>query len=442
MLLTTALGGTFTEALVPFEEPRALNYGMIVAAAVGLLLSHLWRRPMPPSSNRLLATSPMSGLLAATTIFIGVWGMATIDDPARLAKLLLFVLVTLPLALWTARLLEPAELVSTLFVTLLLINIVSLILVLVAPAIGTMDFVRGVAWSGIYGQKNALGRQATLLGLFSLLIILSAPSRAFRLLAVAGLVLAVVVAIASLSRTAQGLLLLGVALVLILALMPRQGRLLIGLALLAALFSLQHLSLSNITMFEVSPFGLILADHSIDLTGRLPVWDFAWWLFEQHPVFGAGFDALWSYEGGSARYQYLGWRVTDSHNGFLDLLVQAGLVGAVLYGAAMLIILARATRIALARRPKTVLEALFVVFAVLTGIVNLTSSQITEVLSLWNFLFLVVCFASDRPGTRPRSVTGTVQCHSSASSSRAETDISSYSGPSIQFGPRPSPPAR
>jgi len=147
---------------------------------------------------------------------------------------------------------------------------------------------------------------------------------------------------------------------------------------------------------EITPYGIVFSDHFIDLTGRIPVWEFSWWLFRQEPLWGSGFDAIWTYAGGSSLYDALGWRLTDSHNGYLDLLVQTGLIGALLYGAVLCLTTTTALRLMLSGHPKSLEQAMIALFALLQWLINLTSSQTTECLSLWNFLFLVMCFASAR----------------------------------------------
>ncbi|WP_170984383.1 O-antigen ligase family protein [Rhodoligotrophos defluvii] len=387
-LLTFALGGTFAPALLPFDEPRALNYMLILLAAALLAIARLLRRPRA----RAARCGGAGWLLLSFHLYVLLITIKQAGEEGIIIKAVVFCCVC-GCAWQVARLLEPDELLATLFWSLCLVVGASTALAIARPDIAVMPFVRGDAWTGLYGQKNAFGRQAALLGLVSLFMLLRHGGG--RLLPHLALIVAVVGLLASLSRTSQVLFLAGGCAVLILNVLRRQawGVLLVGL--LGGLALLEARLIWAPAVFGISPEGMVVADYLVDLTGRLPIWQFGWWLFMQQPVWGAGFDAIWNYGGGSAIYHALGWRVTDSHNGYLDVLVQSGLVGAALYGGALVLASARALRITLSGQPKTVEQALIAVFLPLHWLINITSSQVMEILSLWNFLCLVLCFASD-----------------------------------------------
>lgn len=401
-MLTVALGGTFAEALVPFAEPRALNYLLVVAALAALLLTRLYRKPALQPVRGPIPVPAMTVLLAASLCWLAASTLIQTGEPLRLVKLFLFLTVTLPCALLTARLLEPPELVVTLFSALFLAVAASALLAVLLPEIGAGYLAGRPVWTGIYGQKNSLGRQAAFLGVLATFVLTMRTGLLLRIAAGIALALAAVVIMEAYARTALGLLVVGCLLALLVAGMPRWAPALAGMASIIALVIIQHLSLYDLALIDRAPSGLILLGSPIDLTGRLPVWNFAWGLVRENPVMGSGFDAIWSHPGADAHYVLLGWKVTDAHNGYLDLVVQGGVVGASLFGLAFLIAVARAIRLVASPRPKTVLEALFSVAVMLFALVNLTSSHITEILSFPNFLFLVVCFAADRVARRPQ----------------------------------------
>lgn len=75
------------------------------------------------------------------------------------------------------------------------------------------------------------------------------------------------------------------------------------------------------------------------LTGRTEIWQAVFRQVEQSPWLGFGFAAFWAK--GSAPAQWIKaqtqWAVPSAHNGWLDLIVQLGWIGAFLFGGVFLI---------------------------------------------------------------------------------------------------------
>jgi len=75
-------------------------------------------------------------------------------------------------------------------------------------------------------------------------------------------------------------------------------------------------------------------------TGRTLIWDMMIRYWEDHPWLGSGFGSFWNIGDNSPVYSYTkGWVTTigTGHNGYLDLLVQTGIIGAVLVVGACMI---------------------------------------------------------------------------------------------------------
>lgn len=106
-----------------------------------------------------------------------------------------------------------------------------------------------------------------------------------------------------------------------------------------------HIPLPAILMFVaglivcVALFGIdtsIFTDlmgRSKDLTGRTDLWHSVGSMIMAKPLLGYGFSGFW--EGASmesyAVEQYVGWSPTYSHNGYLEILLNLGVVGAGLF---------------------------------------------------------------------------------------------------------------
>jgi O-antigen ligase len=67
-------------------------------------------------------------------------------------------------------------------------------------------------------------------------------------------------------------------------------------------------------------------EESIDtLSGRLPLWESLWSVLSKHLWFGLGFGAFWSPKTVQAFASH--WTPTATHNGYLELIADVGLVG-------------------------------------------------------------------------------------------------------------------
>ncbi|MDT7950102.1 MAG: O-antigen ligase family protein [Acetobacteraceae bacterium] len=84
----------------------------------------------------------------------------------------------------------------------------------------------------------------------------------------------------------------------------------------------------------VSPqevFALVGRDAS--LTGRVPLWQAIWPEILQAPVIGYGYAAFWDANAPAVQmiWRYSGWPAPDAHSSYLDILLQLGAVGLILY---------------------------------------------------------------------------------------------------------------
>lgn len=109
------------------------------------------------------------------------------------------------------------------------------------------------------------------------------------------------------------------------------GRTILGLTFLFILsFSVIFL------IFSTEIFGLIPGYFGKDLTlsGRVDIWDFVWNDIEKQFLLGYGFATYWIM--GSSRIEifasyFEGFMVNSAHNGFLEIMLQLGVVGFILF---------------------------------------------------------------------------------------------------------------
>jgi exopolysaccharide production protein ExoQ len=92
--------------------------------------------------------------------------------------------------------------------------------------------------------------------------------------------------------------------------------------------------LALVTFAVVSPESLMaLSGRDTSLTGRGPLWHEVMHVIAQRPLLGHGYAGFWNGDSKEVQFLWLqaGWEAPDSHDGYLDVLVELGIVGLVAY---------------------------------------------------------------------------------------------------------------
>lgn len=106
-----------------------------------------------------------------------------------------------------------------------------------------------------------------------------------------------------------------------------------GIALLClAGIASNFISVSDIDRsMDVASMGR--RENVSSLTGRLPLWNELWKSAVKEPVVGHGYGGFWG-ERNVLKYSAIfAWHIPHAHNGYLDLMLAVGVIGAVLYVA-------------------------------------------------------------------------------------------------------------
>jgi exopolysaccharide production protein ExoQ len=94
-------------------------------------------------------------------------------------------------------------------------------------------------------------------------------------------------------------------------------------------------------------------DDTAALTGRVPLWNFICEQLSGHELQGYGWGAFWLVERTLTAHDLLGWYPRHSHNAYLQIVVNLGVVGLTITLAVGIWALARATRqVVLTGRPE------------------------------------------------------------------------------------------
>lgn len=230
--------------------------------------------------------------------------------------------------------------------TFLIAAVMSVALAFLVPELGVGSGRITNAWTGIYDQKNVLGRVMTVAALTFWHVARHERGR-MRWLWWGGF--ATAVALILLSRSATSL----VILVLALALYPayralrwRDQRLVVGILALAVLIG------SVVAFIFAADTDLFFTTLGRDpdgntFLGRLLLWGDLWFLLQPVLLQGYGYNAFWrGFDGPSAdiwaKYR---WKPGHAHNGYLDLWLDLGLVGLLLIVSHLVASLVRVVRL-------------------------------------------------------------------------------------------------
>jgi O-antigen ligase len=284
------------------------------------------------------------------------------------------------LAIYVGRLLGAQKLLDWLAWFFAVFCVANLIVVIVFPAYGIMaGAFFHQAWNGIFWHKIYLGAFTALAVSVYLLKLLNWKNLTVfaKIMNSAMFLLAVTLLVQSKTVASDFVVMALIAVCLVAAGWIRWGKnlrpihyfIILGVLLVAIVLILSHLGL----IFSL--FG-----RNTSLTGRVPIWNYLFThVISQRPILGYGYDAVWNLHGFREQITQafnLGLQVSQSDNGFIEILLHLGIVGLVMIIGLIVLGLVRSVKYFLQVRTITsALPLVILVFAVLT---NLTVSMLLE----------------------------------------------------------------
>jgi O-antigen ligase len=304
-------------------------------------------------------------------------------------------------AVYLSRRYSLEELIKILFWVGVIFSFASVFFAIAFPAVGR-DFnppFNG-AWRGIFWHKNHLGNIMPFFNLVFLLRIFKRSSsfiHAEKILAVIFYILSLVLIYQANSASGYILFLILHFVFFILAVWVKLHPRLIPAhywMTLALMLIIVFLIASNLDLV------LGLFNRQTSLTGRIPLWEYLIeQVFSKRPIFGFGFGSLWTMESFRISTQKIvnwGYPVMMGDNGFIDILLNGGIVGLMLFLVVYVQSWIESIRYSMAHREITGLfPAIFMLY---TLFVNVSFSMFLELESMiWLICVFLLFINFPRP---------------------------------------------
>jgi exopolysaccharide production protein ExoQ len=210
-----------------------------------------------------------------------------------------------------------------------LIIILSFLFAVLVPRYGTMDAgVHAGSWRGIFIHKNVLGKLMGLSGI--IFVLLAMDAREKRWFPLIGLGLSFCLLFLSKSSSSMINFLTVIALIPIYNTFRWRYYVMVPTVIATVTFSM------GLSLWLNENASTLLGSIGKDptLTGRTEMWPLVLEMIWKQPWLGYGYDGFWYNWNSPGAYIWsiVQWTPPNSHNGFLDLWLDFGLLGVIVFG--------------------------------------------------------------------------------------------------------------
>lgn len=302
---------------------------VMYAITLGFVVLH-WRKLTNALRN--------SGWIIALALFAVVSTLWS-SDPAFSLRRSLVVVATTVFGIYFGSRFELPRQVRLLAWTFILLAVLSAACALFMPQYGIDNQLHRGDWQGILGQKNLLGKAMAV----AIIMLWSAKGVLPRAVRIAAMPLCAALMLMSGSRAA--VLVCGALLLMTFGYraLRAQPPTLVPLAImfLGGAVALALLAAGNSSLL------LAYLGRTATLTRRTEIWSAVWGAISSRMLLGYGFSGFWAgLQGESAQVAArLGFVARHAHNGFLDLWLELGIAGLLLFTAGYLQALCRGVRL-------------------------------------------------------------------------------------------------
>lgn len=258
------------------------------------------------------------------------------------------------------------------------------------PQYGIAPDMYGGAWEGVFAQKNILGNAMVLAAI--VFALLTACGQRWGRVAWGGVALAASLVV--LSRSVTAMVVLGV----ILMATPLLGLLRRRTPRSVAVFLVVCCALGAAVLIAATHGEHVLTafGRDVTLTGRTNIWPVVWDRIMQRPLLGYGYGTFWHFSPGEFVRAAIGWDTPHAHNGYLDLLLDVGLFGFLMFVAGLVVAVRRGwASMRSASGVETLWPMLFLLVLLLSNITETAFYQSPFVWALFTAIAVGAPSASD-----------------------------------------------
>jgi O-antigen ligase len=345
------IGSSNSDDALGDSNPASLISALIIYLIALALLAHRPRRALETVKSNLLLIAVFALPLVST-----VWSV----DPGTTFRRAAALAMTGAFCIYIAQRLSPQEFLRRLLLALFIGGVLSLLYTIADPRNAIEhSMINTGSWKGVYGHKAILGRIAAVAVTVSVYV---RPRYTWEWpMRWATIAIFLFLSIKSQSRASWLMMMGGFAFMILIAVL-RNKRLSSGIKL-SIFLALGFCVLAAVAVF----FDLIHAEMGRDETfsGRTSLWTGAIAVAKaSHPILGAGYRAFWTDAGaGGVREYVLDWARLPGHghNGYLDVWLDLGIPGVLLFAAFVFVTIWRLARRVL-REPGEPAWAAFSIF--------------------------------------------------------------------------------
>lgn len=298
-------------------NPAIQGIWALLYAITVLLLARRWKRSLwLLLRDRLLLALV---LLAILSIFWSASPTITLRRTIALAG-------TTLVGVYLAQRFSLEELLRLLAFALGTAAVLSFAFAVALPELGVMSGNHEGAWRGVYIHKNHLGRY---MSLGTLVLYILAERRRGKIGYILGALVCMCMLLLSTSRSALLVLIGGIVSIIYLRGFRSDIRVLVPYVIIGLIIG------GGIAAWVAHDYAALLTALGRDptLTGRTVLWSLVVEAIGRRPWLGYGYDAFWTGWGGESEWiwEVIRWPAPHAHNGYLDLCLNFGIVGATLY---------------------------------------------------------------------------------------------------------------
>lgn len=353
------------------------------------LVSAIVRSGMRPALRRVLTQTPSLALLLFLAVASSAWSIHR--SHTLISSIMLS--VTCVVSLYIGLHYTVEQILTLIIATVATLAMATIVSVTLSSATATHPDLAG-AWRGVFEHKNFLGR-SMLIGLVALLTKLRSPELGPWARSGHSLIVLLVVAVMLLSKSATAYVLAAIVLALssylphvLRPVTRRDYAFATGGAAVAAV-------LGAAAIFNPARV-LHYVGRDTTLTGRTELWDLLLPHMLQRPWLGFGYDVFWSRFGDSIS-ESAGWRVPHPHNGYIQLVLDLGVVGLLVFACCFILTFYRA---AMFYRRDSQPKNLFPILALFClAAVNVVETRLIKFDDFWWMLFGTIVAITSAEGS-------------------------------------------